>query len=110
MDCGPSCLSSVLQGLGLSHCYEDLRRRCDTDVDGTSIDAIESLALDCGLEAEQVIIPGHHLNANTTLPAILVVALPNQLTHFVVLWRVVGNRAQIMDPARGRYWVSLEAL
>ena len=31
--------------------------------------------------------------------------LPSGLTHFVVVWRVLGPFVQVMDPARGRRWV-----
>ena len=35
----------------------------------------------------------------------MVVVLPSGMTHFVVLWRLHGDRIQVMDPARGRRWV-----
>ncbi len=38
------------------------------------------------------------------LPAIVVVRLPNGLTHFLVVWGRVGNFLQVMDPATGRRW------
>jgi ATP-binding cassette subfamily B protein len=40
------------------------------------------------------------------LAAIAVVRLPSGITHFVVLWRRHGPIVQVMDPARGRRWIS----
>jgi len=41
MDCGPACLKSFLEGFGVRASYGRLREACQTDVDGTSIDALE---------------------------------------------------------------------
>jgi len=88
--------------------YGRLREACQTEVDGTSIDTVEEVANRLGLEAEQIMIPADHLlvpGANA-LPAIVVVTLPNGLTHFVVAWRRHGNMLQVMDPAVGRRWAA----
>ena len=51
-------------------------------------------------------VPCDHLARDpTALPAIVVVRLPQNLTHFVLVWRKVGPFFQIMDPATGRRWV-----
>ncbi|HXU64066.1 MAG TPA: cysteine peptidase family C39 domain-containing protein, partial [Polyangia bacterium] len=107
MDCGPAALKCLLAGFGIPVSYGRLREACQTSVDGTSIDTLESLAQTLGLEAEQVMLPVDHLllDEADALPAIVVVRLPSGLTHFVVVWRVHGPLVQIMDPARGRRWV-----
>lgn len=108
MDCGPAALKCLLDGHGINVSYGRLREACQTSVDGTSIDTMEHIARQLGLRADQVMLPLDHLlvpEANA-LPAILVVRLPNGFTHFVVVWRVLGGLVQIMDPARGRHWVS----
>jgi ATP-binding cassette subfamily B protein len=68
---------------------------------------MESVANQLGLEAEQIMIPADHLplRASKALPAIVVVTLPNGLTHFVVVWRRHGKFLQVMDPAVGRRWI-----
>lgn len=106
MDCGPAALKSLLEGFGINVSYGRLREACQTDVDGTSIDTIEEVAVQLGLNAEQVMVPADHLLLpnSDTLPALVVVRQPNGLTHFVVAWRVVGNYIQIMDPGTGRRW------
>ena len=57
MDCGPACLSSLLQGFDIRVSYERLREACQTDVDGTSIDTLEEVAIQLELEAEQIMVP-----------------------------------------------------
>jgi ABC-type bacteriocin/lantibiotic exporter with double-glycine peptidase domain len=106
MDCGPASLKCLLEGFGISVSYGRLREACQTDVDGTSIDTMEEVAIQLGLEAEQVMIPTDHvlLPDARALPAIVVVRLPNGLTHFVVAWRSHGGLIQLMDPGTGRSW------
>jgi ATP-binding cassette subfamily B protein len=106
MDCGPACLKCLLEGFGVRVSYGRLREACQTDVDGTSIDTLEEVAGQLGLEAEQIMLPIDHvlLSEARALPAIAVVRLPNGLTHFVIIWRAHGWFVQVMDPATGRRW------
>src|SRR5271156_2835524 len=89
MDCGPASLKSLLEGFGVPVSYGRLREACQTDVDGTSIDTLEDIAQQLGLDAEQKMVPVDHvlIDAAQSLPAIVVVSLPNGFTHFVVVWR-----------------------
>ncbi|HEY2168761.1 MAG TPA: cysteine peptidase family C39 domain-containing protein, partial [Candidatus Angelobacter sp.] len=106
MDCGPACLSSLLAGFGIRASYERLREACQTDVDGTSINTLEETANQLGLQTEQIMVPADYLLAfdPVPLPAITVVRLPSDLTHFVVVWNRAPRVLQIMDPAIGRTW------
>lgn len=112
MDCGPAALKCLLAGFGISVSYGRLREACQTSVDGTSIDTLESVAGLLGLEAEQILVPAEHvpLPEADVLPALAVIVLPSGMTHFVVLWRRVGRYLQVMDPARGRRWVKADDL
>ena len=108
MDCGPASLKSLLEGFGVHASYGRLREACQTDVDGSSIDTMEEVARQLGLNAEQIMLPADHLllaEANA-LPAIAVVRLPSGVTHFVVVWRRHGPLLQLMDPSTGRRWVT----
>lgn len=107
MDCGPASLKALLAGFGIEASYGRLREACQTEVDGTSIDTLEDVAGQLGLDAEQVLTPPDHvlLPEAEALPAIVVVRQPNGETHFVVAWRRVGPWVQVMDPAIGRRWV-----
>ncbi|MBI4772035.1 MAG: hypothetical protein HY784_16870 [Chloroflexi bacterium] len=106
MDCGPASLKSILEGFGIQASYARLREACQTTVDGTSIDTMEDLAVQLGLNAEQVMIPADHLllEEAEALPALVVVRLPNGLTHFVVAWDQHARWVQVMDPGSGRRW------
>lgn len=111
MDCGPAALKSLLDGFRIPVSYGRLREACHTDVDGTSIDALESLACELGLQAEQVMIPADHvlLGDDAGRAAIAVVAGPLGSAHFVVAWRRHGPVVQVMDPARGRLWLPVRS-
>src|SRR3989440_12012567 len=100
MDCGPAALKCLLEGFGISASYGRLREACQTDVDGTSIDTLEEIAIELGLQAEQVMLPLDHIlmPGAHAIPAIVVIRLPNGATHFVVLWRRHRPFVQIMDP------------
>jgi ABC-type bacteriocin/lantibiotic exporter with double-glycine peptidase domain len=106
MDCGPASLKCLAEGFGIPVSYGRLREACQTDVDGTSIDTMEEVAVQLGLEAEQIMAPADFLllpEANL-LPAIAVVLRASKVTHFVVAWRGYGGLLQVMDPAIGRQW------
>jgi ABC-type bacteriocin/lantibiotic exporter with double-glycine peptidase domain len=112
MDCGPAVLKCLLEGYGIPVHYGRLREACQTDVDGTSIDVLEEVARQFGLEAEQEMMPADHLllREADALPAILVVLQPGGLTHFVLVWRRHGPWVQVMDPAVGRRWTPCRQL
>jgi ATP-binding cassette subfamily B protein len=108
MDCGPAALKCLLEGFGVPVSYGRLREACQTDVDGTSIDTMEDVGAQLGLDCEQLMTPKDHLllAEADSFPAIVVVRLPNGFTHFVVAWRRHGPLVQLMDPSTGRRWLS----
>jgi ABC-type bacteriocin/lantibiotic exporter with double-glycine peptidase domain len=111
MDCGPAALTCLLEGFGLPASYSGLQAACQTDLDGTSINTLEEVALTLGLAAEQVMLPADHLllDAARALPALAVVTR-ERTTHFLILWRRHGPYVQVMDPAKGRRWLRADAL
>jgi ABC-type bacteriocin/lantibiotic exporter with double-glycine peptidase domain len=112
MDCGPATLKCLLEGFGVRASYDRLREACQTDVDGTTIDSLEEIAVSLGLDAEQVLLPADHLflPETHTLPCVAVVRLPSQELHFVVIWRRLGPLVEVMDPAVGRRWMTRASL
>jgi ATP-binding cassette subfamily B protein len=116
MDCGPAALKAVLEGFDIDIGYEALRARCQTGIDGTSIDALAELASELGLESHEMLVPRDHFLVPEArcLPALVVARAGGGLFHFIVVWRRVGPYVQIMDPGGGRAWVRedtvLEAL
>jgi len=104
MDCGPAALKCLLEGYGISASYGRLREMCQTNVDGTSIDSLATIATDLGLDVEQVLIPADHLEHSwdALLPGVLVVQGLSAMHHFVVAWRERSGVVQVMDPSLGR--------
>ena len=112
MDCGPAALKCLFDGHGISISYDRLREVCQTDVDGTSIDDLEEVACQLGLDAEQVLMPAGHvgMRESQSLPSLVIMKLPSGALHFVVLWRRIGGWVQIMDPRVGRRWQPITEL
>lgn len=108
MDCGPAALKCLLEGFNIPVSYGRLREACQTSVDGTSIDRLEEVANQLGVQAEQMMLPVDHLFLadGDFLPALIVSRHADGATHFVVIWRQHGAWLQVMDPAVGRRWVS----
>ncbi|MCG8456375.1 MAG: ATP-binding cassette domain-containing protein, partial [Holophagales bacterium] len=92
--------------------YGRLREACQTEIDGTSIDTIEEVAVELGLDALQGMVPVDHLLCAEAglLPALVVARQPDGMTHFVVAWRRLGPLVQVMDPASGRQWIETRRL
>ena len=101
-------LDALLRGFGIPASYDRSRDAYQTDVDGTSIDTLEELAQQAGLNAEQVMLPLDHVMsaALPNFPAIAVVRNASGGAHFILAWRSHGRFVQVMDPARGRLWIS----
>ncbi|MEX1365480.1 MAG: ATP-binding cassette domain-containing protein, partial [Nannocystaceae bacterium] len=112
MDCGPASLKSLLAGFGIHADYSRLRDLCQIDVDGTSIDVLESIGTALGLPLQQLVIPPDYLldEGAPFLPAIAVTRLPNGNQHFAVLWRRSWGRVQEMDPMAGRRWLRVDVV
>ncbi|WP_394840314.1 ATP-binding cassette domain-containing protein [Pendulispora rubella] len=110
MDCGPAALKSLLEGYGINVSYGRLREAAQTEVDGTSIDVLEDLAVRLGLDATQTMLPFEHLAVGAPFPALLVTKDPVGALHFIVVWRRIGRYFQIMDPGRGRLWADITTL
>jgi ABC-type multidrug transport system fused ATPase/permease subunit len=107
MDCGVAALSCMLAGHGIPVSYEKLREACQTSVDGTSIDVLEEIAVDLGLDVMQHIMPRDLLwdVAEGRLPGIAIAQRHEAgLLHFVTVWSAHGRRLQVMDPGGGRRW------
>lgn len=105
-DCGPAVLAAALRGFGIDVHLDELRERLGSDEEGTSIGALERVAREYGLEADEVMVPIEQVvDGNVPGPAIVVTRLADGRTHFVLLWRRLGGYFFFLDPARGRGFV-----
>jgi ABC-type transport system involved in cytochrome bd biosynthesis fused ATPase/permease subunit len=104
MDCGPAALAALLGVFGIDADLGALREVCATDVDGTSIDVLEEVAVGLGVDAQQVVVPWEQLRAapELYLPALMLTRTPGGLAHVVCAWRHRRGRVDLVDPAVGR--------
>lgn len=107
MDCGVAAVSCMLSAFGIDANYEKLRKACQTQVDGTSINALEDLCGELGLDVCQHVVPRDMVVETMTsrMPFIAVTEPSAGMLHFVTVWRKVGGWLQVMDPSGGRSWV-----
>jgi ATP-binding cassette subfamily B protein len=112
MGCAPAALAAVCRGFGIGVDAAQLSEELQMDRDGTSINAVEAVANQRGLCAEQRLVPSEHVfdSEMGLLPAVVVLNAPNIGNHLVVVWRRCGPWLQVMDPERGRYWTRPEEL
>jgi ATP-binding cassette subfamily B protein len=106
MDCGVAAVSCMLSGFGIDANYEKLREACQTQVDGTSINALEDICLGMGLDVCQHIVPPDLMvdAMESSVPLIALVEPSPGMVHFVTVWRRVRDWLQVMDPRGGRMW------
>jgi hypothetical protein len=103
-----AALRAVLLAYGIPFDADALLKECNVDDDGASIDDLEDVAVKYGLEAGSVIAPVEHvlLPAAKMLPAIVVLDGADDEQDFAVAWRLDGDRVLVMDPQKGRRWMS----
>ena len=103
-----AALRAALQAYGLPFDPATLERDCKVDEEGASLDDLEGAAGKYGLEAGLIIVPAEHLllpEANM-LPAIVIVQAPGDEEELLLVWRLDGDRVQVMSPRVGRRWLS----
>jgi hypothetical protein len=112
-DTGPgratAALRAALKAYGIAFDEAAIARDCKVDDDGASIDDLEDVADAHGLAARQIIVPREHvlLPEAKLLPGLVIVAAPDddEALDFVLVWKVEGDRALVMDPGEGKRWV-----
>ena len=102
-ECGPTCLAMVLGGLGRATPVRELREHFGVGRDGTSARRIVEVARDYGLIARGLRVDAAGLGA-VRLPAIV----HWSGDHFAVLEKVGPRRIRMVDPGRGRQWLTHE--
>jgi ATP-binding cassette subfamily B protein len=102
----------LLDAYGIPANLMRLREALQTQVEVTTLAAVERTATRLGLQVEQKLAPAEHvlLQEGHYLPAVVEAQPADGLSHFLVAWDYMGGRVQIMDPARGRRWPAAERL
>src|SRR5215472_17123941 len=104
-ECGLACLAMIAAAWGLKADLAVLRSRLASTPRGISLRMLANLAATVGLAARPVRIGLQRLG-ELKMSALL----HWNMDHFVVLERVKGGIAWIVDPAQGRRRVSLESI
>ncbi|MBV9295300.1 MAG: peptidase domain-containing ABC transporter [Acidobacteriaceae bacterium] len=104
-ECGLASLAMIAAAWGLKSDLAAFRARLTATPRGISLRSLMSIAAGIGLAARPIRIGLQRLG-DLKLPAIL----HWNMDHFVVLERVKGDTATIVDPARGRLRVPLDSM
>lgn len=97
MDCGPSCLKMVAGYYKKNFSIETLRRKCYITREGVSFLGLSEAADSLGFRTIGVKIPFSKLEENVPLPCIV----HWRQKHFVVVYKISGDKIWIADPATG---------
>jgi ATP-binding cassette, subfamily B, bacterial len=102
MDCGPACLKMVAGYYRKSISLESLRKKCYITREGVSFLGLSEAADSLGFRTIGLRIPFEKLAENVPLPCIV----HWRQKHFVVVYKIKGNKIWIADPAVGLIKIS----
>lgn len=96
MDCGPTCLRMIAKHYGRNFRAQTLRQLCEINKEGVSLLGISDAAEKIGFRTL-----GVKLNSAQLKEAELPCILHWRQHHFVVLYKIKGNKYYMADPAAG---------
>jgi ABC-type bacteriocin/lantibiotic exporter with double-glycine peptidase domain len=102
-DCGPAALAMMLMHFGRLEPLYRLRDLAGTTQSGTTLLGLKRAAESLGLNAT-----GFAASFTELCQLDLPVLLHWENNHYVVLEKIMTSRVQILDPAAGQIWVSIE--
>jgi len=100
-DCGPACLSSILQYYGGFVPIEMIRLSAKTNQNGTSAYNLVKTAEQYGLTTKSLKLGNFKNIKKLSFPLIAHVRLTNNLNHFIVIYGFKKDKLLAMDPSRG---------
>ncbi|MBE6148808.1 MAG: peptidase domain-containing ABC transporter [Firmicutes bacterium] len=106
-DCGPCALKSIIEYYGGYVSLERIREHAYTSYEGTSVYHLVQAAKKYGFDA----IAKKYLDnqiKNIKLPAIVHVRYANGQTHFMCLYELAKEKIILMDPAKGKVYLTYE--
>jgi ATP-binding cassette subfamily B protein len=104
MDCGPSCLKMVSAYHGRNISMESLREYSYITREGVSFLGLSEAAERIGFRTIGVRIPFEKLSKESPLPCIV----HWRQKHFIVVYRIKGDKIYVADPALGKVTLSRE--
>jgi len=97
MDCGPSCLRMIARHYGRSYNLQTLRDKSYLSREGVSMLGISDAAESIGLRTLGVSLSSDRLFSQAPLPLIA----HWKQNHFIVVYRIRGDKVYAADPAYG---------
>ncbi|GAA6619406.1 cysteine peptidase family C39 domain-containing protein [Scytonema sp. NUACC26] len=101
-DCGATCLAMISRYWGKRFRLNTLRNLTQTDRTGASLAALSDTAQNLGYDA----VPVRASLSKLELHPLPWIAHWQGGIHYVVVWKVKGDRVLIADPAVGKQWLS----
>ena len=98
MDCGPTCLLMIAKHYGRFYPLQFIRNLCNVTKEGVSIADIGYASDKIGFKFQAVRAKFDELQTKIVHPSILHWGQ----NHFVVLYKIRGNKLYIADPAKGK--------
>ena len=98
-DCGPACVSIILQYYGKTIPLRKIRAVAGTDKIGTSGFGISKACETFGLDCEGFMAPQKEKISEIIFPAIF--HIKTEIEHYVVVYKIKKNKVYISDPAIG---------
>jgi ATP-binding cassette, subfamily B, bacterial len=98
MDCGPTCLRMIAKHHGRGYSMDTLRRKSGINREGVSLLGISEAAEEIGFRTVGAKLTWEQLKNEAALPCVI---YWNQV-HFVVVYRIKGDKVYIADPAKGK--------
>ena len=98
-DCGPACVSIILQYYGKTIPLRKIRAVAGTDKIGTSGFGISKACETFGLDCEGFMAPQKEKISEIIFPAIF--HIKTEIEHYVVVYKIKKNKVFISDPAIG---------
>ena len=100
-DCGAACLASVSAHYGLKMPIAKIRQLSHTDTRGTNVLGMVQGLEKMGFNAKGV-KGGADVLPEIPLPAIAHIITKEQYHHYVVIYKVLKGKIEVMDPAFGK--------
>lgn len=112
MDSGPAAMKSLLAGFGINLNYDALRQECQTDFDSANMDDMERLAQKFDFQTDQAFLPRDMIDFGklNTQPMLVTLNSYDGSQRLAVFWKSWMGRIQVMDPATGRRWGTIERI
>jgi ABC-type bacteriocin/lantibiotic exporter with double-glycine peptidase domain len=98
MDCGPTCLRMIAKHHGRHYSMDTLRQKSGINREGVSLLGISEAAEEVGFRTVGAKLTWEQLKKEATLPCVI---YWNQV-HFVVVYKIKGDKVYLADPAKGK--------